>query len=374
MYAWFLWDISSIIVNFIAVFAFLLFFHHHPKAFVFSQINKVLAFLFFITIIYMTKGGNIFGFIGTLICSFLIGFLICTKNEYKVDILVFISKVLAFFLLLSMGFWVLYLAGVPLPSSTIEFRGHWENVFHNYYFFTITPRSVVGSTIPRFSSVFLEPGHLGMITPFLLFIYRFNFKKKEVLIFLTATLLSFSLAGYIITVISAVLVLLTNSKKRVLYLLTFVLLLASAYLVIKTWNSGDNVINKYIVMRLEYDKGSISGYNVHSDDLAQYYERFIQTDKALFGIGSTEYQQMNWAGGSSGYKRLIIMHGFVGAFLFYLFYWAFMLKHKSLITFMFLLVLVITSLQRAWLYWEAVLIIFITGLAYINSEAQWRKN
>lgn len=334
----------------------------------------MLGLLFFFTKLYMIKYGNIFGFIGAFTSSFLIGFLICLKNEYKVAILLFLSKAFALFLCVSMGFWVLYLAGVPLPNSTIVFRD--VTVYHNYYLFTVEPRHVVLDIIPRFSSVFLEPGHLGMITPFLLFIYRFDFKKTETIVFFAATLLSFSLAGYIITLIAAALVLLTNSRKQIFYLITFIILLASGYFLVTTYNDGDNAINQYIIIRLEYDheRERIAGYNFHSDDLAQYFENFIKTDKALFGIGYTEFSQRFWAGAGSGYKRLIIIHGFIGAFLFYFFYFAITLKHKSLVTFMFLLVLVVTSIQRVWMYWEAVLMVFITGLAYLDSMNRKRRH
>ena len=69
-----------------------------------------------------------------------------------------ICKVFAGFLIISILFFFLYFIGVNLPSMSVE-RGHYS--YTNFFFFLLDDRELWNILIPRFNSVFLEPGHMG---------------------------------------------------------------------------------------------------------------------------------------------------------------------------------------------------------------------
>ena len=62
--------------------------------------------------------------------------------------------------------------------------------YDNYYFFLFN-NDTDRLPIPRFSSIFLEPGHLGMITTFLIYANQFDLKGKKFGLFLLQHYLRF---------------------------------------------------------------------------------------------------------------------------------------------------------------------------------------
>ena len=76
------------------------------------------------------------------------------------------AKALGGFLVLSMFTFFLYLIGFSLPSRNAELADLYSCT--NYYFFLIDDRALF-YIIPRFQSIFAEPGHLGTFSVMLLF-------------------------------------------------------------------------------------------------------------------------------------------------------------------------------------------------------------
>lgn len=367
LYAWFTWDLNILIVNLVAIIAFAIFFLKKKKAFSFSAQNLLLCFLFLIVKIYTSKSGNINGFVGGLVSTILISYLICLKDEYKIDIIYFITKALAVLLSISLIAWALFLLGVSLPFARIDFNKG-QYYYNNHYFFLFNKNSFY-SSFPRFSSVFLEPGQLGMITASLLFIYQFKLKKKEILVIFIATIFTFSLAAYILSIVSILLIAFLNSKKPVTYTIILSILLFSTYSFITKYNNGDNILNTLIIKRLAYQDGDIAGNNRSTKYLSNYFTHFIKSEDNLIGIGE-EYSKINSGGGNAwgnaGYKPYLIEHGIIGVFLVFIFYLNLSLRYKSKLTFFFLLIYILIFLQAAYPFWECMLIIYISALPLLK--------
>ena len=73
--------------------------------------------------------------------------------------------------------WILYLFNVSLPHYIDLSDPYYVHTI--YYLFNLNglPEFQI---VPRFSGSFLEPGHLGTMCVFLLYINRFNLRKKVI--------------------------------------------------------------------------------------------------------------------------------------------------------------------------------------------------
>ena len=118
--------------------------------------------------------------------------------------LVYIAKALAIILIPGILLSFTNLPGIPMFHPASE-----ESIFYNQ----ILNLKVIGWTgeeTSRFQSIFLEPGYMASLLSFLLYAVKYNFKRWENVVILVAIIVSFSLAGYIITFTGYTIYLLTN--------------------------------------------------------------------------------------------------------------------------------------------------------------------
>lgn len=222
------------------------------------------------------------------------------------------SKGMGAFLIISMFFFVLYIMGFPLPSRNAEFLTTYS--YSNYFFFMVDDRSLF-TIIPRFHSVFLEPGHMGTMTVMLLFTQIGHWKKWYNVSLLVATIISFSLAAYGLLVGVIFLGLWVRGKhfiRKTLMAIGFiaVIVVGSFY-----YNNGNNLLHDLIMIRLEIDDGEMAGDNRVTDDFKADYDSLMESSDALFGRDrNTE------SFGNSGYRVFIYDYGLIGLFLFIAFY------------------------------------------------------
>lgn len=225
-----------------------------------------------------------------------------------------ICKVFAGFLIISILFFFLYFIGVNLPSMSVE-RGHYS--YTNFFFFLLDDRELWNILIPRFNSVFLEPGHMGTTIIMLLATQIGRWKKWYNVILFVALLMSFSLAAYCLGVILLFLRLWIMRRKiflKIIGLVSFLAIIVGGSFV---YNDGDNMLNNLIVMRLEVsDTGDdFKGNNRVSENFEKEFESFLNSSDVLFG------RDMDYEGaGNSGYRVYIYDHGMVGFALFLFFY------------------------------------------------------
>ena len=225
-----------------------------------------------------------------------------------------ICKVFAGFLIISILFFFLHFIGVNLPNVSVE-RGNYS--YTNFFFFLLDDRELWNILIPRFNSVFLEPGHMGTTIIMLLATQIGKWKKWYNVVLFVALLMSFSLAAYCLGVMLLFLRLWMLRRKivlKILGLLSFLGIIVGGSFV---YNDGDNMLNNLIVMRLEVsDTGDdFKGNNRVSEDFEKEFESFLGSSDVLFG------REMDYEGwGNSGYRVYIYDYGMAGFALFLLFY------------------------------------------------------
>lgn len=366
LHPWFFWGVENLLV-FLLLFGLFVAYLVYPSIFgktSFSCLSFVLLVLCFLN---QSRTSNFLGYIYTSLCIvFFLGVLLL-QNEYRITLLDNLTKLLSLFLLPSLLCWLLYLMGLNfLPSSYVEFiQSNGEPyTYTNYYLFMVDNR-FVDSLVPRFSSVFLEPGHLGMATSLLLAVNGFNLKNKYNLIIFIVTLCTFSLAAYVILFLGKLFQLFVEKRKhRVAILLVFLFLVLGSWFFAAIYNKGDNIVNNYIFSRFELtgDEDIIAGNNRFSADFEQYYDEiFMSSSNKWFGLGN-EYGKMVWDGGNSGYKVYIMQYGLIGALLVVLFYFSLLHGRFSWGGFCLICLFLISYLQRGYPLWFCFLLSAILGV------------
>ena len=183
MYPWFTWNGSttSFIIIILSSFFSIFFYFFNRRIFHFKKnINIIGTFFLVLSFLFYSKGFNFIGIIQQLFVMIIITFLLNIEDNYKVQVLNFITKWFAIFLFVSLMYYILYLIGISLPfsylsNSQIGYSGN------NYYLFVINDENLFYF---RFRSIFAEPGHLTMGIIPLLFANRFDLKNKFVIVLL----------------------------------------------------------------------------------------------------------------------------------------------------------------------------------------------
>ena len=127
------------------------------------------------------------------------------------------------------------------------------------------------------------------------------------------------------------------------------------------------MFNNLLIDRLIFDGEQISGWNRFTDDFNDYYNNFITSPESFFGIGQTEFVNLFPQRVSIGYKTYIVAHGFFGLLILIAFYFSIALKYKQKKTLLFLLIYIISFLQRPYAICDVQILIFICALPYINN-------
>ena len=136
------------------------------------------------------------------------------------------------------------------------------------------------------------------------------------MVLLVATLMTFSLAAYVLLVVIVFLNLWIKGKHVVGKVLATVALIAAVVVGAFYYNRGDNLLHDLILIRLEIsDEGELSGDNRVAGWFESEYESYLQSSDIFFG---RDYDTR--ITGNSGYRVFIYENGFVGLFLVIVFY------------------------------------------------------
>lgn len=288
-------------------------------------------------------------------------------KRHSTDLLRFVTKWMCILLGISLGWYVLSMF-VPLPHTTfIQPNNKFYLPFDNYFFFIQSPiyeTDIDG--VSRFGSFFLEPGHMSMICTLLLFANRYQMRKYPLLwIPVACVLISYSLTGYIILLVSIALL----KMKNIIYMILTVILLSGAMIfVTDIWNGGDNAVNVLILERLELDeKKGIKGNNRTVDKTDYFYRQSLRDGLIWTGIQDNERAQQKIIG--AGYKIYFLRYGVISAIFVFTLYLLFIKpRANKRFAYSFLLLIVLLFLQRAYPMWFSWLFFYIIGIAAMVDE------
>jgi hypothetical protein len=365
MYAWFLWGqlVFSLLISvvIIVVFAF-----STRGIIAFKKSNIIPVFFLLVIQFYVSRDQNTNALLATLLRIIIISIVLLLRNDIKARLFKFLTDAFALLLLVSVIFWFLFLLGIPLPHYQTDFNDN-QYIFDNYFLFLYNHADMV-LPIPRFSSVFLEPGQLGMITAFFLCANHFELKRKSVLVIFIATILTFSLAAYVLLLISASSYLIFTAKKPLRNLIFWSVFVVSLYTFFINYNNGDNVVNNLLIDRLQLDNyGDIKANNRFSQDMDVYFDRFIDSNDVIYGLGQLGYDKL-FLGANAGYKVFVLTQGIVGTFLVFLFYFLVTIGNQSKMGWILFIVYIACFLQAAYPLWESELILFITAMPFLKLD------
>jgi hypothetical protein len=224
--------------------------------------------------------------------------------------------------------------------------------FLNYVFYARRNYKLYSFSFIRFNGPFIEPGHLGMISAFLLYANRYDFKKIEIWIIFVALLLSLSLAGYVLLLIGYVLMNLQNIKQTII---TFIILLSSIYIIMQYYE--DNPFTELIINKFT-NSASENYVDVRfNDDTNYFFTKYLKEGKLIIGTNKILPQ-------GAGYKTYILHYGIIGAILVFLFYFlvsCFAVKKRY--AYCFFLLISLAFMQRTYPMWCAWFLPFITGIS-----------
>ena len=362
--AWFTWPIEIIPFFSLTILLCLPYVITSFSAFSFAKKNVIPILLLITARIYCAGGkeANLNTYFGAFLTVSPAIFALLLINKKKIELSIFFIKSFAIILAPSLIIWILLLLKIPLPSFGIISHPAWDAYVYENYIFCLKNIRIYDI---RFCSIFLEPGHVGMISSFLLFVSKFNFKKKSVWILLISIFFTLSLAAYVLAFISFSAYMALYSKARVTYFVTWFVIFACIYTFFVNYNSGNNIVNELIISRLAYDssEGDLAGNNRFSQEMDDFFESFTRGSDFFSGIGEKRYTSKN-LGNNAGFKVFLVTNGLIGTSLVLLFYLSVVYFNKNKLALALLVIYVFAFLQRAYPFWACELLIFATAIPY----------
>lgn len=344
-----------------------------------NQIRYVVfSFLIYIAKIYtmyLIKGSfDLIGMCNQAVLPVTVYLMLCIQDIEKKSVLSYITKWLGLILIPGI---ILYLVSffITLPDFGIIQTDYGGNFYgepcHNYLFY-IKQIHLGATGMYRFNGPFIEPGDLGCVSAFLLYATNFDFKKYKYLWAVFASLiLTFSLAGYILTLFGYAAILMTQNKLSAKKLLTgfiFVLIVINfgTY-----YNDGDNYVNNSILSRLQDDDLSLNSANgrLSTQKLEFFYSMFENPNILFFGYDKNTMSFLNNEfGAGAGFYSIVLSIGLVGVILYILpyLYITFSAQNKRY-ALLFFVFLILYLYQRFDLFWISIILCYSFGLS-INDE------
>ena len=281
----------------------------------------------------------------------------------------FIARCMGLLLAVSLGAFFLHLAGFAFPNAPAHFED--TNYYYtNYYFFMISD-SAANMLLPRFSSVFLEPGHIGTAAVMLLMTQCGRWKKWYNIIFIATAVLSFSLEAYVLLFLLFFLNLWLQRRHVVAKFLGVIVLMATVVAGSFVYNDGDNTLNNLIILRLEVEDGDIAGNNRVTEQFDDDFNDLMHSTDVLFGR-DFDYEYC------SGYKVFIYENGLVGLVLLFVFYALLLARtNNRRALFVGFVIVFLDFIVRAHSLWFSVLVPFYfmaCGFSDLNPAKQEKYN
>lgn len=288
----------------------------------------------------------------------------CIRYIVKWFAILMVPAIITYFLCQTIG----------LPSlGTLKlhdnpYQEDWYLYKENYFFCTMY---ALRETM-RFNGPFNEPGHLGMMSAFLLLADGFKFNKKSTWVIFLALLMTQSLSGYILAFVGFLFANYNNGTMKFKVMMPFLIFIIGGYLYATYYDAGNNFLNERILARLEYDEETgIEGNNRLRGDIHLYFLNML-SDRYLLFFGYDRDTIEQWASEGSrgtGLEMYIVAHGIVGAILSLSFYFvAFLYERPKKAAALYFAFVFLLLLQRSYCYWASWLICYLYGLT------TWKMN
>lgn len=262
----FLLNINEYVVSGILTFTLLIFAINCPRYFQTDNQNAIFIFLFYFGALLATRG-NLNSYIGITLLVIPFVFFVLLKDDYKLDVLNSFDTLLSITIAISLCAWILFLVGVQLPHNQFDWKSY---SFDNYYLF-LKLRDIFYA-FPRFQYIFTEPGYFGCLCVIMIFLRKYNFKSWKSIVYFVALIMTFSLAGYALFFFGLIAFIFQQKTKKFKYVLVFIILVFTFYYLV---SNNDNVMSSMFAYRLNFEDGSLSGYNPTSDSFDAWWDSYF---------------------------------------------------------------------------------------------------
>lgn len=332
------------------------------KDYIVTNLASVKA-IFWCFLAYMVfTRGNLNAYIGSFLYILPFFAFCCIKPEIRKDFLRVFNHIFASFLAVSVFFWILHLLGIPLLHSRLKFGEFYA--YENYYFFLdFIGSSDYLSVFPRFFSIFIEPGLLGILCVLMISLDGFRLKRWYNIVYLVSLILSFSLAGFVLFAVALIPFVLSKSTGSKWGYITIILIVFISGYYVLYMADENSVAYQMLGQRLEWneDRGTISGYDRSGEAINEFLEKsFFGSGKVMFGFGpNLQYEGVDW-------KVFLVKYGVVSLLLYLIFLFNCYLQKKSWLgMWWFLLFVLIFARGYSVMFWPGVLMLYIMGLDYL---------
>lgn len=319
-----------------------------------------LSFLYIILIIYSYywKTQQSFSNLFVTITYMFYFFLYTTYNFYdKEQIKKYINTFFYCILFISFPLYV-FIVIISLPFPHFECVHPSVDYGYNFsnYIFLLCGREKI-----RFQSIFTEPGHLGMILSFILFMNKYDMKRNENRLFLVALLFTFALSAYILLALGFLFFYLSSKKHFFRRLIIITMLVVSVFFICLEFSRAypKATLSVLIISRLEFDSSKgIAGNNRTSVSFDRSYKKLSFEDK-IWGLSYDKSSAILKSAGTS-YKTYITNYGYIGIIVILLFFGLYVLKDKiSRYKLSCFMLFAISFLQRPYILWPIETYLFL---------------
>lgn len=315
-----------------------------------------LIFLGLLTFALSYDYNTIYEAINILVLPLDIAFLVIMPWKFKRDLIFATRNTFFYIFVFSLPFFLLYQIGLDVFNiGPFEYNLTYYGTHH--LFFLYQPYYGV-----RYSSLFCEPGHIGMILSLLLYCLNYDLHNKKNLYLLINLLFTLSLAAYVLGFLGFILLKLKKSNLSIVKIISSVVaLLFIIYLL-----SNIPVVNELIFSRLAIDSDSntIAGDNRINYNAAMYFST-ITFKEFFWGIGSKVMDENNIAG--TGFYIHVMRYGLVSVILIFIYYLKLLRSNVlSFSTVSLFLLYIFSFYQRSYALWACELILFVSYISYSN--------
>lgn len=283
-----------------------------------SEMKKIVPFAVCLLIVYLISSRfQVLGSFAHLIriFAFCTPFFIASSDQK--DLLYKINRVFVILISLTLIMHFLKLTNL-LPSFPAIQRGHYW--YENYIVYLYSPD--YGYKCCGFC---YEPGFFSLLLSALLFINGYNVKKKHVILYLVALLMTLSLGGFVLTAVCWYLyyAIRKSGDIRQYLIRSFVFLaffFASYHYVTYIWNDGNNVVNKWIVNKaLNITSKGPTLESRQSYNAIILWNEFLGSNSTFFGYGLDKYKQLRSESDyydAASIAEFVMANGYVGTLLY----------------------------------------------------------
>ena len=366
---WFMWNTAILnlfaILIFISTRFYLFFYKHNQQGFFLYKTSVIWLFIF---ICWMClRSGIISGYVTLPITRFLpLFFITCMSDKEKILLKERAIVMFSILLTFSIIWYCLFLLSIPLPNTITEDPAY--GAFRNYYLFVVNT-NVEHWSYFRFSSIFKEPGYVGMISALFLYIERYNYKRWRAWVLTIALFLSLSLAAYVLFFLGWIINFIAERKSLKIIIAAFLTAIVVFVVVDRAieYDKGTGLLTHVILERLAYDEEKgIAGNNRNNYEFDEWYDNYKTEATYLVGISLAGYQKL-FPIGNSSYKVFIAQYGIIGLLLLSILFLSYVFRNKNRLGLGMFILFAVSFVQRPYILWEAQSFMFICAVVYFNN-------